>query len=171
MPGRIRWVKHGLFEQERDMGSRRIWVRGMAVKTVRRERGAGARCDGQGERARCATHSLPPGGPPRWEGGASKEGCAGRHHQEGRMSCGHFRSLVPRTYGPRPRRRSTREHGQPGTQLTHVLIQVIVTSFLFPDAKFSEERLAAMSQLVGKDRLVVDIRWASASVRCAMLLV
>ncbi|GFZ46263.1 1-(5-phosphoribosyl)-5-[(5-phosphoribosylamino) methylideneamino] imidazole-4-carboxamide isomerase [Saitozyma sp. JCM 24511] len=35
--------------------------------------------------------------------------------------------------------------------------KIIVTSFLFPDAKFSEERLAAMSQLVGKDKLVVDI--------------
>jgi hypothetical protein len=49
-------------------------------------------------------------------------------------------------------------HGHTGTQLTHILNQVIVTSFLFPDAKFSEERLAAMSQLVGKDKLVVDIR-------------
>lgn len=35
--------------------------------------------------------------------------------------------------------------------------KVIVTSYLFPDAKFSEERLAAISKLVGKDQLVVDV--------------
>lgn len=37
-------------------------------------------------------------------------------------------------------------------------IQVIVTSYLFPGAKFSRERLDAMSRAVGKDRLVVDVR-------------
>lgn len=36
--------------------------------------------------------------------------------------------------------------------------QVIVTSYLFPDAKFSQERLETISKLVGKDRLVVDVR-------------
>ncbi|KAL1916837.1 uncharacterized protein VTP21DRAFT_5541 [Calcarisporiella thermophila] len=35
--------------------------------------------------------------------------------------------------------------------------KLIVTSFLFPDAKFSLERLRAISQLVGKDKLVVDL--------------
>jgi len=34
---------------------------------------------------------------------------------------------------------------------------VIVTSYLFPDAKFSLERLKKISSLVGKDRLVVDV--------------
>lgn len=36
--------------------------------------------------------------------------------------------------------------------------QVIVTSYLFPDAKFSLERLQKVSSVVGKDRLVVDVR-------------
>ncbi|KAI5120690.1 hypothetical protein M0805_006978 [Coniferiporia weirii] len=35
--------------------------------------------------------------------------------------------------------------------------KVIVTSFLFPSAKFSLERLQNLAQTVGKDRLVVDI--------------
>lgn len=35
--------------------------------------------------------------------------------------------------------------------------KVIVTSYLFPGAKFSIERLRSISQLVGKDRLVVDV--------------
>ncbi|KAJ7368302.1 Phosphoribosylformimino-5-aminoimidazole carboxamide ribotide isomerase [Mycena albidolilacea] len=35
--------------------------------------------------------------------------------------------------------------------------KVIVTSYLFPDAKFSLERLKALSAAVGKDRLVVDV--------------
>ncbi|CAD6926241.1 unnamed protein product [Tilletia caries] len=35
--------------------------------------------------------------------------------------------------------------------------KVIVTSYLFPDCKFSEERLKTLSQLVGKERLVVDV--------------
>ena len=35
--------------------------------------------------------------------------------------------------------------------------QVIVTSYLFPDAKFSEERLKNLADKVGRDRLVVDI--------------
>lgn len=35
---------------------------------------------------------------------------------------------------------------------------MIVTSFLFPDAKFSLERLEKISSLVGKERLVVDVR-------------
>jgi hypothetical protein len=33
-----------------------------------------------------------------------------------------------------------------------------VTSYLFPEAKFSLERLQKISSLVGKDRLVVDVR-------------
>ncbi|KAF8914597.1 Phosphoribosylformimino-5-aminoimidazole carboxamide ribotide isomerase [Mucidula mucida] len=35
--------------------------------------------------------------------------------------------------------------------------KVIVTSFLFPEAKFSLDRLKAVSDAVGKDRLVVDV--------------
>ncbi|KAF8559111.1 Phosphoribosylformimino-5-aminoimidazole carboxamide ribotide isomerase [Imleria badia] len=35
--------------------------------------------------------------------------------------------------------------------------KVIVTSFLFPGAKFSRERLGAISRAVGRDRLVVDV--------------
>ncbi|KAL1935138.1 hypothetical protein VTP01DRAFT_4278 [Rhizomucor pusillus] len=41
--------------------------------------------------------------------------------------------------------------------LEHGASKVIVTSFLFPDAKFSLERLQALSQLVGKEKLVVDV--------------
>ncbi|KAI0347516.1 Phosphoribosylformimino-5-aminoimidazole carboxamide ribotide isomerase [Trametopsis cervina] len=35
--------------------------------------------------------------------------------------------------------------------------KVIVTSYLFPDAKFSLERLERISSIVGKERLVVDV--------------
>ncbi|KAJ2381063.1 Enzyme that catalyzes the fourth step in the histidine pathway, partial [Coemansia sp. RSA 2603] len=35
--------------------------------------------------------------------------------------------------------------------------KVIVTSWLFPDARFSLQRLQALSSLVGRDRLVVDL--------------
>lgn len=35
---------------------------------------------------------------------------------------------------------------------------VIVTSWLFPDAKFDEERLRRMCECVGKCRLVIDLR-------------
>lgn len=35
--------------------------------------------------------------------------------------------------------------------------KVIVTSYLFPNAKFSLERLAELAKLVGKDKLVVDV--------------
>jgi phosphoribosylformimino-5-aminoimidazole carboxamide ribonucleotide (ProFAR) isomerase len=38
--------------------------------------------------------------------------------------------------------------------------KVIVTSYLFPDGKFSMERLVELEDLVGKDRLVVDVRYA-----------
>jgi phosphoribosylformimino-5-aminoimidazole carboxamide ribotide isomerase len=37
--------------------------------------------------------------------------------------------------------------------------QVIVTSYLFPGAKFSLERLKAISNAVGRDSLVVDVRY------------
>jgi phosphoribosylformimino-5-aminoimidazole carboxamide ribotide isomerase len=37
--------------------------------------------------------------------------------------------------------------------------KVIVTSYLFPDAKFSLERLLELERLVGRDRLVVDVRY------------
>jgi phosphoribosylformimino-5-aminoimidazole carboxamide ribotide isomerase len=35
--------------------------------------------------------------------------------------------------------------------------KVIVTSWLFPDARFDAERLAALAQRVGRDRVVVDL--------------
>lgn len=37
--------------------------------------------------------------------------------------------------------------------------KVVVTSYLFPDAKFSLDRLIELEELVGKDRLVVDVRY------------
>jgi phosphoribosylformimino-5-aminoimidazole carboxamide ribotide isomerase len=37
--------------------------------------------------------------------------------------------------------------------------KVIVTSYLFPDTKFSLDRLIELEKLVGKDRLVVDVRY------------
>jgi len=37
--------------------------------------------------------------------------------------------------------------------------KVIVTSYLFPDAKFSLERLIELEKLIGRDRLVVDVRY------------
>ena len=46
-------------------------------------------------------------------------------------------------------------------QILIALLQVIVTSYLFPDARFSLERLKRISSLVGKDRLVVDVRSVS----------
>jgi phosphoribosylformimino-5-aminoimidazole carboxamide ribotide isomerase len=33
-----------------------------------------------------------------------------------------------------------------------------VTSYLFPEGKFSLERLIELERVVGKDRLVVDVR-------------
>ena len=36
--------------------------------------------------------------------------------------------------------------------------KVIVTSYLFPNAKFSLDRLKDLSRKVGKERLVVDVR-------------
>jgi phosphoribosylformimino-5-aminoimidazole carboxamide ribotide isomerase len=36
--------------------------------------------------------------------------------------------------------------------------QVIVTSYLFPSAKFSLDRLKALEKQIGKDKLVVDVR-------------
>lgn len=40
-----------------------------------------------------------------------------------------------------------------------IVSQVIITSALFPSQKFSLERLQALSETVGKDRLVVDVRY------------
>jgi hypothetical protein len=37
--------------------------------------------------------------------------------------------------------------------------KVIVTSYLFPSGKFLLERLQQLSQLVGKDQLVIDVRF------------
>jgi phosphoribosylformimino-5-aminoimidazole carboxamide ribotide isomerase len=39
--------------------------------------------------------------------------------------------------------------------------KVIVTSYLFPDAKFSLKRLIELEELVGRDRLVVDVRYSN----------
>jgi hypothetical protein len=41
------------------------------------------------------------------------------------------------------------------------IVQVIVTSYLFPNGNFDEERLKRISQSVGKDRLVVDVRYVA----------
>lgn len=46
-------------------------------------------------------------------------------------------------------------------RLANVFLQVIVTSYLFPDAKFSLERLQKLSSIVGKDKLVVDVRYSN----------
>lgn len=39
--------------------------------------------------------------------------------------------------------------------------QVIVTSYLFPKAKFDLERLQRLAKKVGKERLVVDVRFVT----------
>lgn len=39
--------------------------------------------------------------------------------------------------------------------------KVIVTSWLFPEGKFDLGRLKKLEGMVGRERLVVDIRWAS----------
>lgn len=39
------------------------------------------------------------------------------------------------------------------------ITQVIVTSYLFPNGKFSLDRLKDISTLAGKERLVVDVRF------------
>lgn len=41
--------------------------------------------------------------------------------------------------------------------IDHGASKVIVTSYLFPDAKLSMERLQALSEKVGKEKLVVDL--------------
>lgn len=38
-------------------------------------------------------------------------------------------------------------------------VQVIVTSYLFPQAKFDQERLRKLAEKVEKRRLVVDVRF------------
>lgn len=38
--------------------------------------------------------------------------------------------------------------------------QVIVTSYLFPSCRFSLQRLERISSVVGKEKLVIDIRFA-----------
>ena len=45
----------------------------------------------------------------------------------------------------------------PSHPLYEILRQVIVTSHLFPSAKFDEDRLRRLSESVGKGRLVVDV--------------
>ena len=40
-----------------------------------------------------------------------------------------------------------------------IIFKVIVTSYLFPNGNFSLDRLKKISESVGKDRLVVDIRF------------
>ena len=46
---------------------------------------------------------------------------------------------------------------RPSTHYCCFLVQVIVTSWLFPSGKFSLDRLRRLSALVGRDRLVVDL--------------
>ena len=41
------------------------------------------------------------------------------------------------------------------------IAQAIVTSYLFPKAKFDLERLQRLEKKVGKERLVVDVRFAA----------
>ncbi|CAJ0825880.1 4610_t:CDS:2 [Entrophospora sp. SA101] len=36
--------------------------------------------------------------------------------------------------------------------------KIILTSYLFPDAKFSFERLKKLSEKIGKDKIVIDLR-------------
>ena len=38
------------------------------------------------------------------------------------------------------------------------ILQVIVTSYLFPDAKFSLDRLRKLVSAIGKEKLVIDLR-------------
>jgi hypothetical protein len=38
--------------------------------------------------------------------------------------------------------------------------QVIVTSYLFPGARFDQQRLESLSKRIGSDKLVVDVRRA-----------
>jgi phosphoribosylformimino-5-aminoimidazole carboxamide ribotide isomerase len=45
--------------------------------------------------------------------------------------------------------------------MDEIMDQVIVTSYLFPGGKFSLERLQATASVVGKERLVVDVRYLS----------
>lgn len=44
---------------------------------------------------------------------------------------------------------------------SHASTQVIVTSYLFPNARFDEDRLRRLAEKVGKERLVVDVRCVS----------
>lgn len=47
---------------------------------------------------------------------------------------------------------------QAASRIMTETLQVIVTSYLFPDTKFSLERLKKISAVVGKEKLVVDVR-------------
>ena len=38
--------------------------------------------------------------------------------------------------------------------------KIVVTSYLFPDGNFSLARLIELENLVGKDRLIIDVRYA-----------
>ena len=42
--------------------------------------------------------------------------------------------------------------------------QVIVTSYLFPGAKFSLERLVKLHSIVGTEKLVIDLRYDPCSI-------
>ena len=57
---------------------------------------------------------------------------------------------------------SIREHTMRNCSLINAnMSQVIMTSYLFPGGKFSLERLQATASIVGKERLVVDVRYLS----------
>lgn len=55
-------------------------------------------------------------------------------------------------------------------QPTNKAIQVILTSYLFPDAQFSLERLKAIANLVGRERVVIDLRYVLGKPKSAKIL-
>ena len=59
-------------------------------------------------------------------------------------------------------------HRGPAEFASGIYGQIIVTSYLFPDAKFSLERLQKVSSVVGKDKLVVDVRCVPREFRTAL---
>jgi phosphoribosylformimino-5-aminoimidazole carboxamide ribotide isomerase len=48
--------------------------------------------------------------------------------------------------------------------------KLIITSWLFPNAIFDEERLSLLSQKVGKENLVVDIRYVTLCICSGLIM-
>lgn len=46
-----------------------------------------------------------------------------------------------------------------------------MTSYLFPECRFSLERLQRLSKVVGKDRLIIDIRFVFLFELCPKLVI